>query len=262
MDTWTEPMYALMATSSPFAFAYCIAIAILGGFFVVNLFLAVIFNEFMTALSVEEVRTDALSSPSTPRPSLTHITPFPSRTHAVPRRHARPPSPGRQITDEEFSRGASDPKPEIYPNARVTADDVTADGAVEVNVALLDGLPLSDGAERSTASKASCCDCTPRGGCRAALAAFVASSGFGNASTALVLINLGVMCMGYATMSKEYAEGLEFVSTVITLIFMGEMALKLIGLGCGAYWADGWNKVHSAARTRPSRSYSCARSLT
>ena len=55
MDTWTEPMYALMATSSPLAFAYCIAIAILGGFFVVNLFLAVIFNEFMTALSVEEV---------------------------------------------------------------------------------------------------------------------------------------------------------------------------------------------------------------
>ena len=44
-------MYALMATSSPFAFAYCIAIAILGGFFVVNLFLAVILTEFLDSIA-------------------------------------------------------------------------------------------------------------------------------------------------------------------------------------------------------------------
>ena len=43
-DTWTDPMYALMAAFSPLVFLYFFAIVILGGFFVVNLFLAVIFQ--------------------------------------------------------------------------------------------------------------------------------------------------------------------------------------------------------------------------
>ena len=29
----------------------------------------------------------------------------------------------------------------------------------------------------------------------------------------------------------------------ISLIFMAEMAAKLVGMGCAAYWADGWNKL-------------------
>ena len=37
-------MYALMAAFSPLVFLYFFAIVILGGFFVVNLFLAVIFQ--------------------------------------------------------------------------------------------------------------------------------------------------------------------------------------------------------------------------
>eukprot|EP00966_Prymnesium_polylepis_P324716 7380737-Prymnesium_polylepis.1 len=53
-DTWTEPMFALMNAVSPAAFVYFLLIAVLGGFFVVNLFLAVIFDEFMTALRVEK----------------------------------------------------------------------------------------------------------------------------------------------------------------------------------------------------------------
>ena len=51
-DAWTDPMYGTMNSVSPFAFLYFVVIAILGGFFIVNLFLAVIFDEFMTALAV------------------------------------------------------------------------------------------------------------------------------------------------------------------------------------------------------------------
>ena len=32
-------------------------------------------------------------------------------------------------------------------------------------------------------------------------------------------------------------------ATVITLIFILEMGLKLLALGCAAYWADGWNRL-------------------
>ena len=46
-DTWTDPMFDIMNAYSYMAWIYFIAVAILGGLFVVNLFLAVIFDEFM-----------------------------------------------------------------------------------------------------------------------------------------------------------------------------------------------------------------------
>ena len=42
-------MYTTMDAASPFASLYFIAVAVLGGFFVVNLFLAVILTEFLAA---------------------------------------------------------------------------------------------------------------------------------------------------------------------------------------------------------------------
>ena len=48
-DTWTDPLWAVMAAYSYSAWLYFILVAILGGLFVVNLFLAVIFDEFMRA---------------------------------------------------------------------------------------------------------------------------------------------------------------------------------------------------------------------
>ena len=43
-DTWSESMYAVMSSYSPYACIYFVTVAILGGMFVVNLFLAVIFE--------------------------------------------------------------------------------------------------------------------------------------------------------------------------------------------------------------------------
>ena len=42
-------MYALMVSFSPWAAVYFILIVVIGGFFVVNLFLAVIFEELVGA---------------------------------------------------------------------------------------------------------------------------------------------------------------------------------------------------------------------
>ena len=75
------------------------------------------------------------------------------------------------------------------------------------------------------------------------LGQLVTSDRFGHASTGLVILNLVVMCCPYAGMSAEYATNLETTGTVITVIFMVEMALKLIGLGCAGYWRDNWNRL-------------------
>ena len=56
MDTWTDAMFALMASFSPSASVYFILIVILGGFFVVNLFLAVIFDEFLAAQQLNSAK--------------------------------------------------------------------------------------------------------------------------------------------------------------------------------------------------------------
>ena len=48
-DDWAAPMYALMAAFSPLVWVYFVLIVMIAGFFVVNLFLAVIFLEFGNA---------------------------------------------------------------------------------------------------------------------------------------------------------------------------------------------------------------------
>eukprot|EP00327_Prymnesium_parvum_P044618 CAMPEP_0205857742 /NCGR_PEP_ID=MMETSP1083-20121108/3824_1 /ASSEMBLY_ACC=CAM_ASM_000430 /TAXON_ID=97485 /ORGANISM="Prymnesium parvum, Strain Texoma1" /LENGTH=1580 /DNA_ID=CAMNT_0053219251 /DNA_START=327 /DNA_END=5070 /DNA_ORIENTATION=+ len=68
-DTWTDAMYALMKVVSPYVWIYFIAFALLGGFFLVNLFLAVIFDEFLKSQKSEKLLTvendKKVESPST-----------------------------------------------------------------------------------------------------------------------------------------------------------------------------------------------------
>ena len=62
-----------------------------------------------------------------------------------------------------------------------------------------------------------------------------------NVSTALVVFNLVIMCMPYAGQPAYWENLVEGMSEVVTWIFIIEMFLKLMGMGCAAYWADGWN---------------------
>ena len=60
-DDWATPMYILMAAMSPYTWVYFVLIVMIGGFFVVNLFLAVIFMEYGAAQEAvkEEARATA-----------------------------------------------------------------------------------------------------------------------------------------------------------------------------------------------------------
>ena len=79
-DTWTEAMYALMSAFSPSACIFFVLIVVLGGFFVINLFLAVILQEVLAAHSVEAAPAqhacahhDALTSPQVRETMQSHI---------------------------------------------------------------------------------------------------------------------------------------------------------------------------------------------
>jgi voltage-dependent calcium channel L type alpha-1S len=177
-DSVEAAMYDTMMAFSPFSWVYFIAIALLGGLFLVNLFLAVIFDEFMRMQESDEAESEA-------------------------------------------TKGASADANGGGPTAQLIPDgDVGSDGQAKQSI---------------------CCDCTPRSGWRKSLMTFMLSKGVGNLSTALVVVNLMVMCMPYAGQPQWWDELTENIGAFITWIFIMEMFLKQIGMGCGAYWADSWN---------------------
>ena len=192
-DTCLAPSYAAMATVTPYAWAYFFVLAMVGGFFVVNLFLAVIFDEFLKA---KEVNMAAAAEEK--------------RAAEVAAEEAGAPKP------------ADDPK-----NGDASASLLEGGGG---------------------GSSGGCCDCAPgAAGWRRALADIVTSDWFGNGSTALVILNMMVMCCPYAGQTEAWAAQVEGAATVITVLFMIEMALKLVGLGCKGYWEDGWNQLDGCA---------------
>lgn len=51
------------------------------------------------------------------------------------------------------------------------------------------------------------------------------------------------MCLPYKGMAPEYEAELEKASRTVTWIFIAEMGLKLLALGCADYWVDRWNAL-------------------
>ena len=62
-------------------------------------------------------------------------------------------------------------------------------------------------------------------------------------STGLVLVNVCLMCMPFYGMTSRYEDTLEAGQTFISWLFIAEMGIKLLGLGCVGYWEDGWNQL-------------------
>ena len=81
------------------------------------------------------------------------------------------------------------------------------------------------------------------------ITALARSDSLGNAATALVLANMVLMCMPYYRMSASYEARLERGASVITWLFIFEMGIKLLGLGCAGYWSDGWNVLDGSIVT-------------
>ena len=199
-DGWAEPMYDVMGYfDSPWVSLYFVLIVVLGGFFVVNLFLAVVFLEFARA---REVMANE------------------SRT-------ARSAQSARSSRSEEGEAATHPLLPAQSPRSDALERMHGGSLAASMN-------PRTHG----------CCDCRAReGSWREPLTRFVTSEALNHASTALVIVNMVFMCMPYYGMSDGYAAHLEQATSAITWAFIVEMLLKLVGLGCWAYWSDKWNAL-------------------
>ena len=58
LDTWSGAMYDVMLAFSPHVWVYFLLAVLIGGFFIVNLFLGVVFDEFMRAKATEVAKAE------------------------------------------------------------------------------------------------------------------------------------------------------------------------------------------------------------
>jgi len=62
-------------------------------------------------------------------------------------------------------------------------------------------------------------------------------------SMGAVLANVALMCMKYEGMDEQLADDLVYGENFCNHIFIVEMGIKLLGLGCRGYWCDRWNAL-------------------
>ena len=240
-DDWAEPMYALRSSSSPYVWVYFVLIVLLGGFFIVNLFLAVIFLEF----SATKDHIDTLPPDGQPNDSPNEIAAATAATmgwSTAPAPFTPPPVPpascgGRLTEPPEASRWGF--------RSVESIDRSNGHEAEEQRELLTPTAVRSDsvggGGGNRGGADGGCWEGDGSGG--GTLTRLANSEALSATSTAFVLFNMVLMCMSYDGMSDEYALGLERAASLVTWLFIGEMGLKLAGLGCHGYWSDGWNQL-------------------
>ena len=206
-DDWATSMYALMASVSPWVVVYYMAALIIGGFFITNLFLAVLFDEFLTVKRIDKATEAMIGGARAP---------------------AQVPAPANsaEMSAEMASTKAKSVRKGM--GGKGGGNGGEADALLEASAARSDGLdpppiPPSRWVE--------------------AFHSAAVSSWLSTASTALVLLNMALMAVPYYGMAPAFAELLEEAITTITLLFSAEMGIKLLGLGCHGYWSDGWNTL-------------------
>ena len=69
---------------------------------------------------------------------------------------------------------------------------------------------------------------------------------FGTTFTVLILINTLLLSMEYAGMPDDYAKGLETCNLILTISFILELVLKVVGMGATEYGKDNFNLFDAA----------------
>ena len=69
----------------------------------------------------------------------------------------------------------------------------------------------------------------------------VTASAFNAVATLLVMVNVVLLAVPYHNEPIERTRWLESASKTLSLLFIGEFGLKIVGLGCRRYWQNKWN---------------------
>ena len=248
-DEWAMPMYAVMgATHTPLVVTFWLLAVLFGGFFLVNLFLAVLFQVFVEAQTVEraiaEQRTRKLEEAAMKRAKRQSSA---STIQRVWLRHK-----GVGGVWMRMLRRLAEEQEKLLQEQRQRSDSMDEFGsggdAIDAE-SLLDHTHVQSDDQGGKSDGILCgrgiSDWGPPqpGTWRMALMEVMLSPLVGHLSTGLVLVNVALMCMPYYGMPESYANRIEAGATLITVAFIVEMALKVVSLGWAGYWSSGWNTL-------------------
>ena len=169
----------------------------IGGFFVVNLFLAVVFDEFMRSKAAEAAKAELCEQ-------------------------------------EAAFRAAADAEATWNAEARTPALDRSSSGYERL---LDEGRGENGGGESGGGGGGDA-----QGGLHC-LRPLVTSRPFLYVTLGLLVVNVVLMCMPYAGQSAAYARVLHLGAAGLASLFVLEIFLRLLGLGCAEFMADGWNQL-------------------
>ena len=210
----TEPMYefaAALPEMATFTFGYFTVLAVFGGFFLVNLFIAVIFDQVMRSVDFVAAMEKAVEASScSRRPSVdrelhhqTGIAPT-----GIPTTATTPPPPpsASSPTSQPESSFSSASVPSVWLPVGVAAAGSTPPSAADDCCGFEDALrPL------------------------------------GYVTAATITLNIGLMCAPYREMTQAYAARLDVLALGCTGYFACEATLKVCVYGRGSP-GRGWRQ--------------------
>ena len=194
LEGWTPLMYMTMDALTGWTVVYFLLLVFTGGFFLLNLALAVITEVY------DEENTDAKDQAA-----------------------------DAEMEEEEAQeRREQEARQKRHDLGLYTDDDLSDEEQVDdvkIDFAALEG-------RESQAKKI----------CRA----IIDHPYFGTTFTVLILINTLLLSMEYAGMPDDYAKGLETCNLILTISFILELVLKVVGMGATEYGKDNFNLFDAA----------------
>lgn len=234
LEGWTDIMYMHMDVYQPGMTAmFFIILVMFGSFFVLNLLLAVLENNYNQQEELAHGRKELIKRRAENEAALVQLEAL-----SFP-----PPANGVPLTDEEI--GA-----QIDSAAGWTSDFPMGDFDFG---ALLGELELDNGKQRQTLGGwfsyqfGWCCidphsnEAKIRPKYRQFLFDLVEDPKFNIGITVCIIFNTVALAADHWPMDEDFENNLEVFNFVFTLIFIIEMALKIPGLGLRLYFSDNFN---------------------
>ena len=203
LEGWVDVLYMEMAVMGPYVAIYFVALVLFGSFYVINLFLAVLWEVYDTQEVPEEEEHDI----------VTHDDDFGDEEDVYD-------GSGGGGYDKRVE--GAEGEPALLQNGVARSDDAAAAHPPQ---------RLKSGGRGRLPSEP----------WRVEIRAIVEAGWFGQLCVGLIVLNTAIMMAEYHHMPQWLSSQLEAANVLLTLAFLAEMVLKHAGLGAPRYWADAFN---------------------
>jgi hypothetical protein len=245
LDGWAETMYVFMRASSWQTSIYFVSLAVVGGFFVLQLFPSVVSEAFH---SYEKRRREALVAVMVAE-------------QGEPQGDSLYDASAADAEDEASSAASQGDRQEAYQPLLATRSSsssqsdtllsIPSSGANAHQGRLNAALAAAKRGAQQARERAHKADLDaelevlgPHGRmCARICARVVSSNWFARGALLAVFVNVVVACMPFHGEPSWYRGLYELLSEGLTALFAAEMGLKLLGLGATRYWANAYNAV-------------------